>query len=116
MIEAIEHDDAQRSPRRTPGLSLAASRPTSFLVGAWIVEEIATVNEERLHRGERPLSIDHEQNVHARVVAELTGAGPLEPFISDPDVEEIDVNGHDSTGSRTSMAARSMSVAVDLLG
>ena len=31
------------------------------------------------------------------MVADLTGAGPLEPFISDPDVEEIDVNGPDST-------------------
>ena len=98
LIEAIEHDDAQRSARRTPGLSLAADeRRQQLLVGAWIGDEIATVNEERLHRGERPLSISHEQNVRARVVADLTGAGPLEPFISDPDVEEIDVNGPDST-------------------
>ena len=66
-------------------------------MGAWIVEAIATVNEERLHRGERPLSISREQNVRGRVVADLTRAGPLEPFISDPDVEEIDVNGPDST-------------------
>ncbi len=98
LIEAIEHDDAQRSARRTPGLSLATDeRRQQLLVGAWIGDEIATVNEERLHRGERPLSISHEQNVRARVVADLTGAGPLEPFISDPDVEEIDVNGPDST-------------------
>ncbi len=98
LIEAIEHDDAQRSARRTPGLSLAADeRRQQLLVGAWIGDEIATVNEERLHRGERPLAISHEQNVRARVVADLTGAGPLEPFISDPEVEEIDVNGPDST-------------------
>ncbi len=98
LIEAIEHDDAQHSERRTPGLSLAADeRRQQLLVGAWIGDEIATVNEERLQRGERPLSISREQHVRARVVAELTGAGPLEPFISDPDVEEIDVNGPDST-------------------
>ena len=98
LIEAIEHDDAQRSERRMPGASLATDeRRQQLLVGAWIGDEIATVNEERLHRGERPLSISNEQNVRARVVADLTGAGPLEPFISDPDVEEIDVNGPDST-------------------
>ena len=98
LIEAIEHDDAQRSARRTPGLSLAADeRRQQLLVGAWIGDEIATVNEERLHRGERPLSISHEQDVRSRVVADLTGAGPLERFISDPEVEEIDVNSPDST-------------------
>ena len=98
LIEAIEHDDAQRSERRTPGSSLAVDeRRQQLLVGGWIGDEITIVNEERLQRGERPLSIGHEQHVRARVVAELTGAGPLEPFISDPDVEEIDVNGPDST-------------------
>ena len=33
----------------------------------------------------------------SRVVAELTGTGPLEPYMSDPSVEEIDVNSHLST-------------------
>ena len=99
LIEAIEHDDAQRSAAAHAGArrSPTDERRQQLLVGAWIGDEIATVNEERLHRGERPLSISHEQNVRARVVADLTGAGPLEPFISDPDVEEIDVNGPDST-------------------
>ena len=55
------------------------------------------MNEERLQRGERPLATPTEQRVRARVVAELTGSGPLEPFLSDPLVEEIDVNGPDST-------------------
>ncbi len=96
LIEAIEHDDAHRAERRAPSLA-ADERRQQLLVGGWIGDEIATVNEERLQRGDRPLSIDHEQQVRARVVAELTGAGPLEPFISNPQVEEIDVNGPDST-------------------
>jgi len=98
LIEAIEHDDAHRSNRPTPGISLAADElRQQLLVGAWISDEIATVNEERLQRGDRPLSTTPEQIVRRRVVAELTGAGPLEPFLSDPEVEEIDVNGPDST-------------------
>jgi Flp pilus assembly CpaF family ATPase len=96
LIEAIEQDEAHRADRS--GLALATDqRRQQLLIGSWIVDEITSVNEERLLRGDRPLTTTSEQVVRARVVAELTGAGPLEPYISDPDVEEIDVNGPDST-------------------
>ena len=98
LIEEIEHDDARRSDRRLAGAPLATDeRRQQLLVGAWIGEEITTVNEERLQRGQRSLVQAVEQRIRARVVAELTGAGPLEPYLNDPDVEEIDVNGPDST-------------------
>ena len=96
LIEAIEHDEADRTGGS--GLALATDqRRQQWLIGSWIVDEIARVNEERLQRGDRPLTTASEHVVRARVVAELTGAGPLEPYISDPDVEEIDVNGPGST-------------------
>ncbi len=98
LIEAIEHDDLARSTSRAPGAALATDeRRQQLLVGAWISEEVTSVNDERLQRGMRPLSQGDEHHVRARVVAELTGAGPLDPFLSDPLVEEIDVNGPDST-------------------
>ncbi len=98
LIEAIEHDDTVRSSARTTGLALAGDeRRQQLLVGAWISEEVTRVNEERLQRGVRPLSQHDEQHVRSRVVADLTGAGPLEPYLSDPMVEEVDVNGPDST-------------------
>lgn len=98
LIEAIEHDDTARSSSKTTGVALAGDeRRQQLLVGAWIIEEITSVNEERLQRGTRPLSQSDEHHVRARVVAELTGAGPLEPYLSDPMVEEVDVNGPDST-------------------
>ncbi len=96
LIEAIEHDDSRRADH--PGVALAADeRRQQLLIGAWIGEEITTLTEERLQRGLRPLTLDVEQRVRADVVAELTGAGPLEPYLSDPTVEEIDVNGPGST-------------------
>ncbi len=56
------------------------------------------VNQIRLAGGERPLDpIESTARCEAACVAELTGSGPLEPFISDPRVEEIDVNCHLST-------------------
>ncbi len=98
LIDAIEHDDAARADRRLAGVPLAGDeRRQQLLVGAWIGEEVTTLNEERLQRGLRPLGESDEQVVRGRVVAELTGAGPLEPYLTDPLVEEIDVNGPIST-------------------
>ena len=68
-----------------------------MLVGAWLSEELATINQIRLAGGERPLDPLSDRSVRARVVADLTGAGPLEPYINDASVEEIDVNSHEST-------------------
>ena len=50
-----------------------------------------------MRSGEAPLPETADRAVRARVVAELTGTGPLEPYMTDPAVEEIDVNSHAST-------------------
>lgn len=99
LVDAIEHDDLERLDSRGARSSLLAGdeRRQQLLVGAWISDEIADLNEERLERGLRPLSQPIEQQTRSRVVAELTGAGPLEEYLADPKVEEIDVNGPAST-------------------
>ena len=98
LIEAIEHDDIARTSSRPTGAALANDeRRQQLLVGGWIGEEVTSINETRMHRGTRPLAQHEERHVRARVVAELTGAGPLEPYLSDPLVEEIDVNSPNST-------------------
>ena len=98
LVEAIEHDDDSRSSSRTTSMALAGDeRRQQLLFGAWISDEITSVNEARLQRGVHRLSQHEEQAVRARVVAELTGAGPLEPYLSDPMVEEVDVNSPNST-------------------
>jgi hypothetical protein len=82
LIEAIEHDDGARSAAHAPGTALAGDeRRQQLLVGAWISDEITSLNEARLQRGSRPLAQHEEHQVRARVVAELTGAGPLEPYL-----------------------------------
>jgi pilus assembly protein CpaF len=99
LIEAIERDDrddGSRADLREDPLA-GDERRQLLLIGGWIGEEVAVLNEERLRAGARPLDHDAERLLRARVVAELTGAGPLEPYISDPTVEEIDVNGPAST-------------------
>jgi pilus assembly protein CpaF len=99
LVEAIERDETEQqegtSLGRTPLVSDA--RRQQLLVGAWLSEEIALVNQDRMHRGDPPLAETVDRDIRARVVAELTGTGPLEPYMSDPGVEEIDVNSHLST-------------------
>lgn len=95
LVEAIEHDETNTDDDAVP---LAGDqRRQQVFVGAWLSEEIALVNQDRMRRGDPPLSEMADRDVRARVVAELTGSGPLEPYVSDPLVEEIDVNSHRST-------------------
>jgi Flp pilus assembly CpaF family ATPase len=105
LVEAIELDESARADRvdragntdRAASSLAADARRQQLLVGAWLSEELATINQIRLAGGERPLDPTSDRAVRARVVAELTGAGPLEPYINDASVEEIDVNSHEST-------------------
>lgn len=98
LVEAIEEDETDPPDGRPVGSALVAdTRRQQLLVGAWLSEEIATVNQDRMHRGEAPLPEAVDREIRARVAAELTGTGPLEPYMTDPTVEEIDVNSHEST-------------------
>ncbi len=99
LVEAIENDETDRQDGLGSGKSALASDPRrqQMMVGAWLSEEIATVNQDRMHRGDPPLAEVADREIRSRVVAELTGSGPLEPYMTDPIVEEIDVNSHLST-------------------
>jgi pilus assembly protein CpaF len=95
LIEAIEREGETPGSERRP---LAGDERRQLLhIGGWIGEEVVVLNEERLRSGRPPLAEQEEHHLRARVVAELTGAGPLEPYLADPSVEEIDVNGPGST-------------------
>jgi pilus assembly protein CpaF len=96
LIDAVERDEEQ--PQASGRVRLAQDeRRQQVLVGAWIGDEVAVVNEDRLRSGLGPLDAFAEELLRTRVVAELTGSGPLEPYLNDPGVEEIDVNSASST-------------------
>ncbi len=98
LVEAIDDEEAARSSGGDPtGRLIADSRRQQLMVGAWLSEELAAVNQARLQRGLGPLEVDIDRAIRGRVVAELTGTGPLDPYMNDPAVEEIDVNSHLST-------------------
>ena len=98
LIDAIELDESAAANGTLGRATLATDeRRQQLLVGAWISDEVAALNQERLHDGLAPLDEPTEDLLRSRVVAELTGAGPLERFLGDPSVEEIDVNSDAST-------------------
>jgi pilus assembly protein CpaF len=99
LVEAFEADEAGPvgAPRNGHVALIADKRRQQLLVGRWLGEELVRINQERMRRGEPPLAESADRQIRGRVVAELTGSGPLEPYMSDPGVEEIDVNSHLST-------------------
>lgn len=99
LVEAIELDEIERQDGKLDGRPALSgdTRRQQVIVGALLSEEIATANQDRMHRGEPPLSEVIDREIRSRVVAELTGTGPLETYMCDPAVEEIDVNSHEST-------------------
>lgn len=99
LVEAIEADAAAGTGSvgvRRVGLREDRAR-LELLVGRWMSEEIALLNQARLERGDPPLSADADRTLRAGAYADTLGAGPLEPYLSDPEVEEIDVNSAAST-------------------
>jgi pilus assembly protein CpaF len=48
-----------------------------------------------LQNNESPLTVADRSRVAQEVADEILGHGPLEPYLRDPDVSEIMVNGHD---------------------
>jgi pilus assembly protein CpaF len=48
-----------------------------------------------LQRDETPMTVADRARVAQEVADDILGHGPLEPFLRDPDVSEIMVNGHD---------------------
>ncbi|MGZ4700615.1 MAG: hypothetical protein ACXV98_05325, partial [Ilumatobacteraceae bacterium] len=101
LVEAIESEASSRSvaglgptdgPRRV-GLREDRAR-LELLMGTWMAEEITRINQSRLQRGDGLFDEHTERTLRAAAYAETVGAGPLEPYMNDPEVEEIDVNSH----------------------
>lgn len=99
LVEAIQADadtTTGRAGSRRVGLREDRAR-MELLLGRWMTEEIGVINQSRLQRGEQPLTADADRQLRVAAYAETLGAGPLERYIADPDVEEIDVNSAAST-------------------
>jgi Flp pilus assembly CpaF family ATPase len=100
LVDAIESDNSSTSTRLggTEGQARVGLREDrarlELLMGRWMADEIARINQARLQRGDGLLDEHTERTLRGAAYAETVGAGPLEPYMHDPEVEEIDVNSH----------------------
>ncbi|MFN0026662.1 MAG: CpaF family protein, partial [Acidimicrobiales bacterium] len=86
----------QRVQRRAAGLALDMSAAASVATLRRVVEdEIAQWNLDH-RRGVRPFELVDAQAVADRAMRNLTGFGPLQALLDDPDVWEIMVNAPDA--------------------
>ena len=61
-----------------------------------IEEKVRSILADALAHQERPLSAVERSQVIEEITDDILGYGPIEPFLRDPDVSEVMVNGHDS--------------------
>ncbi|MFZ2963683.1 MAG: ATPase, T2SS/T4P/T4SS family [Rhodoglobus sp.] len=76
---------------RLDGVDLGADRD---LAAKYVHDEVRRYSERALG-GSLPL-LENEAETAKQVVASLTGLGPLQPYLDDPDVEELWINAPDA--------------------
>lgn len=59
-------------------------------------QRVRSVLADVLGKQDRPLSSSDRQRVSQEISDDILGYGPIEPYLRDPDVSEVMVNGHDS--------------------
>lgn len=88
-----------------------------------VVGRVGQLAQDRMRKGIAPITTAEERRIVEAVLAAMFGVGRLEPLLSDPDIEDIEISGHDNvivtyyTGETRRMApiADSDSELVDLI-
>jgi hypothetical protein len=85
LVQTIESDSqtsALSAPegQRRVGVREDRSR-LELLMGRWMSEEVARINQTRLQSGSGLLEEHTERMLRAAAYAETVGAGPLEPYM-----------------------------------
>jgi pilus assembly protein CpaF len=102
-IDAVDHA-LVRDARRVVAEQLAARLQTEpigdpqarrELCRSMLADVLAERARERIRAGLAPWSVEEEYALAEAVMAALFGLGRLQPLVDDPEVENIEVNGHD---------------------
>ena len=114
LVEAIELDELSRADGAEHGdrasASLAAdARRQQLLVGAWLSEELATINQIRLAGGERPLDPISDRSVRAASSPSSRGPDRSSRTSTTPPSKRSTSTRTSRPGSRSWMGASSTS-------
>src|SRR5665648_1279550 len=84
-----------RRPRPNSAAMTAVAIPISVSTGHGACPA-PTRARARVGAGQAPWPVETEMGIATAVMAALFGLGRLQPLVDDPDVENIEVDGHDS--------------------
>ncbi|MCB2175755.1 MAG: CpaF/VirB11 family protein [Actinomycetales bacterium] len=96
MVREIRRTVSERLATRLQTEAVSGPAPRRELARALLADELASLARKRVGEGREPWPVEAEMAVAAGVMAALFGLGRLQPLVDDPDVENIEVDGHDS--------------------
>ena len=95
VVRQVRASVSARLAERLQAQPVDAPEARRELARSLIAAELGEVGRERVRRGEQPWSVEVEMATGRAVMAALFGLGRLQPLIDDPQVENIEVDGHD---------------------
>ena len=95
VVREIRRAVAERLAVRLQAESITDPPARRELARAVLADELATRARARVGTGDEPWPVETEMGIAGAVMAALFGLGRLQPLVDDPDVENIEVDGHD---------------------
>ncbi|MBN9375490.1 MAG: type II/IV secretion system ATPase subunit, partial [Cellulomonas sp.] len=86
---------AEQLAERLQARSVQSPDARRELARSLVAAELSERGRERVRHGDEPWPVEVELATARAVMAALFGLGRLQPLIDDPDVENIEVDGHD---------------------
>lgn len=95
LVKALRAEVAEQLAARLQAEPTPDYQARRELGRALLAEVLARRTGQRVRDGEQPWTVEEEFRLADAVMAALFGLGRLQPLIDDPDIENIEVNGHD---------------------
>ena len=96
LVREIRRAVSERLATRLQAESATDGAARRELARSLLADELASLARKRVGEGQHPWPVETEMAVAAGVMAALFGLGRLQPLVDDPNVENIEVDGHDS--------------------
>ena len=95
LVREVRREVAEQLAARLQVDPVSDATARRELCRSLLAEVLSARTRDRVHAGEPQWSVEQEYALADAVMAALFGLGRLQPLVDDPDVENIEVNGHD---------------------
>ncbi|GAA2084996.1 ATPase, T2SS/T4P/T4SS family [Aeromicrobium halocynthiae] len=94
-VQVADRLNEQRRRDQMNGVTPMSAEDEREYARSLIVQVLEDHARYEVAEGRRPLSPEDERDVATAIHSALFGVGRLQPLLEDPEVENIDINGHD---------------------